>query len=122
MLLIAIGLTAPARAQEFLDAQDIPEANHRIDTRPARNSLKCDIRTRSPFIDFNFRYVTTFLIFADFTQFRPGDGMTLLLRVTPAQSEPVLLAQNLKIQQIPPDMVSSFRPKSVRLGIAARAK
>jgi hypothetical protein len=118
LFLAGIALAVPARAQESLSAQDIPEANRLIDTdSKVANSLKCHIEMWRPFIDFDFRYVSLFGISANGVQFAPGDRLTLLLRITSAQGKRFLLARNFQIPAIPRDMVSSFRPKSVRIGV-----
>ncbi len=117
VFLAGIALAVPAKAQEFLSAQDIPEANRLIDTdSKAANSLKCDIQTWKPFIDFDFRYVSVFGVSATAVEFAPGERLTMLLRITSAQGERFLLARNFQIQAIPRDMISSFSPKSFRVG------
>jgi hypothetical protein len=117
--LAGIASAVPAKAQQFLATQDIPEANRLIDTNSKQaNSLKCDILKWKPFVDFDFRYVSLFGISAPAAQFVPGQRLTMLLRITPAQGKPVLLAHNFQIQPIPPDMSSSFNPKTFRVDVS----
>jgi hypothetical protein len=119
MFLAAIALAVPAQAQELLPSQDIPEANRLMDAESkARNSLKCDIFTRFPFVDFDFRYVSRYHVSAPWTEFAPDQRLTVLLRISPAQGKPVLLAHSFRIQPVPPEMNSSFRPKSAHVRIS----
>jgi hypothetical protein len=114
LLLFGLGLCVPARAQVGLASKDIPTANQIIDSGAQHKPLKCNVRTWNPFLDFNFRYETGFVIFSSFRQFAPGEKLIAYLRVTPQGSAPVLLGETFDIPEHQLDAIRQLHPKELR--------
>jgi hypothetical protein len=112
VFLAGIALAAPTKAQSLLAPRDLPEANRLIDSdsKAPQSQLKCDVQIRKPFVDFDFRFVSLFEVSASLAQFVPGRRIQLLLRVTPTEGKPVLLANSFRIPQVPPNLAASFKP------------
>jgi hypothetical protein len=110
--LAAIASAAPTKAQGLLAPRDLPEANRLLDSdsKAPRSQLKCDVQIRKPFVDFDFRFVSLFEVSASLAQFAPGRRIELLLRVTPTEGKPVLLANGFRIPRVPPNLASGFKP------------
>jgi hypothetical protein len=114
---------ASCRAQDLVPSSQIPAVNHLIDSRAQHNSLKCDIQTWSPFLDFNFRNQATVLLAAGLNQFRLGELVVTYLRITPDGAPPVFLSSSFKLPSPTAEMNGSLVPDElkhtdIRLGSA----
>lgn len=114
-LLGLLTLSVSSRAQVALTPSEIPAVNEIIDSRAKQNSLKCDVRPWSPFLDFNFRYETGLVLSAKFGQFAPGEQPVTYLRVIPRGASPVIFRAFLELPSVPPDMSRAIDLKKMPL-------
>jgi hypothetical protein len=105
--------TAACNAQELIPSSDIPTVNRLFDSKQTQNTLKCDVQTWSPALDFDFRYQAGLFLIAGMNQFRFGDRVTAYLRVVPEGSAPVFLWQSLKLPSPAPGS-EAIRPGDLK--------
>ena len=98
-LLGLLSLGIPSEAQVVLPPSEIPIVNQIIDSRAKQNSLKCDVRPWSPFLDFNFRYETGLVLSVGLGQFTPGEEPLTYLRIIPREPAPYFFADFLNFRQ-----------------------
>jgi hypothetical protein len=113
-LLGLLSLGVPLRAQVELTSSEIPIVNQIIDSRAKQNSLKCDVRPWTPFLDFNFRYQTGLVLSVSLGQFAPGEEPISYLRVIPQGAFPVIFRASLELPSVPPDMRGTIDLKYLR--------
>jgi len=102
LALLSLGI--PLRAQVALTPSEIPIVNQIIDSKAKHNSLKCEVRPWSPFLDFNFRYQTGLVLSVSLGQFSPGEELITYLRVIPQGASPVFFRASLELPSVPPGM------------------
>jgi hypothetical protein len=120
---LSIFFSAGCSAQDLVPSSEIPAVNRLIDSGAHHNSLKCDVQTWSPFLDFNFRNQATVLLAAGLNQFRFGEQVVTYLRITPDGASPVFLSSSFKLPSPTPEMNGSVIPNDlkhtdIRLGSA----
>ena len=89
-----------ARAQDLIAAKDIPAAVRILDNAPLKNSLPCNIHLpKKTHLDFMFRYTSGFWIECRLGLIQPGMRLLGLVRITPRDSQPVLMIKVFDIPQ-----------------------
>lgn len=84
-------LPVTGRTQEALPRNEIPGVARLMDSNVHADSLRCDVRPRAPFLDFNFRFETGLVLSFRTRQIIPGREFLAYLRVTPEGMAPVFL-------------------------------
>lgn len=88
-------LPVTGRTQEAPPRNEIPGIAKRMDSNVHANSLRCDVRPWTPFLDFNFRFETGLVFSFRTHQIIPGREFLAYLRVTPDMA-PVFLKASLR--------------------------
>lgn len=84
-------LPVTGRTQEAPPRNEIPGIAKLMDSNVHANSLRCDVRPWTPFLDFNFRFETGVVFSFRTRQIIPGREFLAYLRVTPEGMTPVFL-------------------------------
>lgn len=90
-LIVLFSLPATGRAQEAPPQNEIPGIAKLMDSNVHANSLRCDVRPWTPFLDLNFRFETGLVLSFRIPQIIPGRELLAYLRVTPEGMAPVFL-------------------------------
>jgi hypothetical protein len=113
-------LASSGFAQGLIEPGKIAAANELFDSPLEGKRLNCAIESRSPFLDFAFRFELGYIIRCPLRDF---DGkpsrMASILRVTPEGGRPVLFGQNYRIPGMPPDLASTTDIRKVNAEISA---
>lgn len=88
-------LPVTGRTQEAPPRNEIPGIAKLMDSNVHANSLRCDVRPWTPFLDFNFRFETGLVFSFRTHQIIPGREFLAYLRVTPDMA-PVFLKASLR--------------------------
>lgn len=112
-LLTTLGLVAATKAQDLVPAQESGVVSRLMDSKAKENTLKCNVFTWQPFLDFSFHYVAGFESYFSLEQFAPGEKLVEYIRVTPEGNEPVLLAKSFEAPTIPANTAGRFDPKII---------
>jgi hypothetical protein len=110
--LLSLGI--PSRAQVVLSPSEVPIVNQIIDSRAKENSLKCDVRTWPPFLDFNFRLQAGMALSVSLGEFALGEQPIAYVRVIPRGGSPVIFRAPLELPSVPPNMRGAVEPKDLR--------
>ena len=113
-LLGLLSLGIPSRAQDVLSPSEVPIVNQIIDSRAKENSLKCDVRTWPPFLDFNFRLQAGMALSVSLGEFALGEQPITYVRVIPRGGSPVIFRAALELPSVPPNMRGAVEPKDLR--------
>ncbi len=104
LLLLAV-TSYPVNAQYPLRPALADEVNHVFNGSEKADPLNCEIKPINPFLDFSFRFEVGYIVECPISQFGgKTSNLFSYLRVTPAGRAPVILADALKVPEIPPEM------------------
>jgi len=102
---VALMLAVSARGQEFVPANEQAAVNHLFEaTLKTGDGLKCDLQHLKPELDFAFRFDIHYILGCGLSQFQPGSGLAILLRIKAEGTRPVLLRQLYRLQPVPPEI------------------
>ena len=109
LLLVCLSMTASAKAQSLVHADEVRELNRFFDQQVSvRNSLPCHIYGSSEArMNFLFQYSAGFGIECGMGKILPGDTLLAFIRVKPSQGEPVLLSEEF---DVPKPSAGQFAP------------
>lgn len=98
----ALALCAGLPAQSFVDSAYLEKARKAFQNPDETQTLRCEIKPIQPALNFGLRLQTGYKLDIPLNQFQGiGHGWSALLRVTPQVGEPVYLASNSHLPEVP---------------------